>query len=81
MYITYITYSKSNLNRYRLYEQLRTRPKVHFSQNFKLYTFKYNAGADSFKNKAFSRRPQNAPFSTPQNKSGSLQKIHKNFLV
>ena len=50
----------------RLYEQLRRRPRQHFSQNFTTETFTYIAGTTPSKKQAFRRRAKKARFRTPR---------------
>ena len=50
----------------RLYEQLRTRPRQHFSQNFKMETFICVTGTAPSKKQAFQRRAKKARFRTPR---------------
>ena len=50
----------------RLYEQLRRRPRQHFSQNFKMETFTCITGTAPSKKQAFRRRAKKARFRTPR---------------
>ena len=54
------TLSKLHIIISRLYEQLRERPKAHFSQIFKLYTLQHTRGPHSVKTAHFLQFPPGA---------------------
>ena len=60
------TLKKLDQDHSRLYEQLRTRPRQHFSQNFKMETFTCITGTAPSKKQAFRRRAKKARFRTPR---------------